>query len=113
MNIYADHAAMKPLLPEVESTICHLLQCELRNPSAIYSDGRITRRLVEQARETIAKAIGADSEEIYFTSGATESINWFFYTLWASDKMGKHIITTKIEHKAILKQISRYDGCIH
>ena len=113
MNIYADHAAMKPLLPEVESAVNHYFHCKLCNPSAIYSDGRLTRRLIESARESLAKAIGADAEEIYFTSGSTEAINWFYYTLWASDKMGQHILTTKIEHKAILQQVKRYDGCIH
>lgn len=104
---------MKPILPEVESTIHHFLKCDFCNPSAVYSNGRITRRFVEQAREDVAKAIGADSDEIYFTSGATEAINWFFYTLWASKQMGQHILTTKIEHKAILRQVSRYDGCMH
>lgn len=113
MSLYVDHAAMKPLLPEVQAQIRNFAGCYLVNPSSIYSTGRITRKLVEQAREKIAEAIGADADEIYFTSGSTEAINWLYYTTWMSDESYDHIYTTPIEHKAILKQICRYGGCIH
>lgn len=97
MDIYADHAAMKPLLPEVKAQIHNFVDCGFCNPSAIYSNGRITRRLIEQARETVAKAIGAYANEIYFTSGATEGINWFCH------REDADIYTTTIEHKAVLR----------
>ena len=101
MDIYADHAAMKPLLPQVKEQILNFVDCGLCNPSAIYSNGRITRRLIEQAREKVAQAIGADTDEIYFTSGASESINWFTHD---TDR----IYTTTIEHKAVLRNANNF-----
>ena len=106
MDIYADHAAMKPLLPEVKAQIHNFVDCGFCNPSAIYSNGRITRRLIEQAREKVAAAIGADIDEIYFTSGSTEAINWLFRS------NTNHIITSNIEHKAFMRQKETYQGCI-
>lgn len=106
MDIYADHAAMKPLLPEVKAQIHNFVDCGFCNPSAIYSNGRITRRLIEQAREKVAAAIGADAKEIYFTSGSTETINWLFRS--TSD----HIVTSNIEHKAFIRQNEMYEGCM-
>lgn len=110
MDIYADNAAFKPLLPQVKELIYTFLECNYCNPSAIYSNGRLTRRIIEQAREKVAQAIGADANEIYFASGSTEAINWFFYTTWLSNRT--HIFTTSIEHKAILRQVNRCD-CMH
>lgn len=101
MQIYADNAAFKPLLPEVKKFILDFIETDFRNPSAIYSNGRSTRRLIEQAREQVAKAIGADADEIYFTSGASESINWFTHS---SDR----IYTTTIEHKAVLRNANNF-----
>lgn len=106
MDIYADHAAMKPLLPEVKAQIHNFVDCGFCNPSAIYSNGRITRRLIEQAREKVAAAIGADIDEIYFTSGSTEAINWLFRS------NTNHIVTSNIEHKAFILQNEMYEGCI-
>ena len=100
MEVYADNAAMKPLLPEVEQVIRDFLDAEIRNPSAIYSGGRKTKALIEAARHTVAKAIGADSDEISFTSGASEGINWFAHN-------ADRIYTTNIEHKAVLKNANR------
>lgn len=101
MQIYADNAAFKPLLPEVKKFIHDFIETDFRNPSAIYSNGRSTRRLIEQAREQVAKAIGADADEIYFTSGASESINWFAH----EDK--EYLLTTPIEHKAVLNNATK------
>ena len=101
MKVYADNAAFKPLLPEVKQFIHNFIEIDFRNPSAIYSNGRSTRRLIEQAREQVAKAIGADVDEIYFTSGATEGINWFRNNL-------KPIYTTTIEHKAVLRNANNF-----
>lgn len=105
MSIYADNAAMKLLLPEVKVQIRNFVDCDFCNPSAIYSKGRYTRRIIEQAREKVAKAIGAYVDEIYFTSGSTEAINSYFRST------GNHIITSQIEHKAIMRQKSLFQGC--
>lgn len=101
MQIYADNAAFKPLLPEVKKFIHDFIETDFRNPSAIYSNGRSTRRLIEQAREQVAKAIGADADEIYFTSGASESINWLAHN-------ADRIYTTTIEHKAVLRNANNF-----
>ena len=101
MQIYADNAAFKPLLPEVKKFIHEFIETDFRNPSAIYSNGRSTRRLIEQAREQVAKAIGADADEIYFTSGASEAINWFCHA-------DRPIYTTTIEHKAVLRNANNF-----
>ena len=101
MKVYADNAAFKPLLPEVKQFIHDFIETDFRNPSAIYSNGRSTRRLIEQAREQVAKAIGADADEIYFTGSATESINWFAHN-------ADRIYTTTIEHKAVLRNANNF-----
>lgn len=105
MQIYADNAAFKPLLPEVKEVIAAFIDSDYCNPSAIYSKGRETRKIIERAREIVAKSIGADADEIYFTSGSTEAINWLFRST------GNHIVTSKIEHKAITQHRDKYDGC--
>ena len=101
MQIYADNAAFKPLLPEVKKFIHDFIETDFRNPSAIYSNGRTTRRLIEQAREQVAKAIGADTDEIYFTSGASEGINWFAHN-------PDRIYATTIEHKSVLRNANNF-----
>ena len=101
MQIYADNAAFKPLLPEVRQFIHDFIETDFRNPSAIYSNGRSTRRLIEQAREQVAKAIGADADEIYFTSGASESVNWLAHN-------ADRIYTATIEHKAVLRNANNF-----
>lgn len=101
MQIYADNAAFKPLLPEVKKFIHDFIETDFRNPSAIYGSGRATRRLIEQAREQVAKVIGADADEIYFTSGASEGINWFCHA-------DRPIYTTTIEHKAALRNANNF-----
>lgn len=97
MNINADQAAMKPLLKEVVFLLHNYSVMDCCNPSAVYSNGRKTRRALETARKEVASSIGADADEIYFTSGATEAINWVMKSV------PKNIITTRIEHKAIYK----------
>lgn len=101
MKAYADNAAFKPLLPDVKQVIRDFLDTDYRNPSAIYSDGRKTKQVIEEARATVAKAIGADPDEIYFTSGSTEGINWFAHN-------ADRIYTTTIEHKAVLRNANQY-----
>lgn len=98
MDIYADHASLKPLLPEVKAQIRNFVDCNFCNPSAIYSNARITRNIIEKARAKVAEAIGADSDEIFFTSGSTEAINWVM------SQEFDLVMSAPIEHKAILNQ---------
>ena len=101
--IYLDNAATTKTAPEVVEAMLPYFSEAYGNPSSIYSLAGESRKAVDQARDTIAKALGARPEEIYFTAGGTESDNWAlkaaaeFYR-----KKGNHIITTKIEHHAVL-----------
>lgn len=101
--VYMDHAATTFVKPEVVETMLPFLKEHFGNPSSLYSIGREGKEAVEAAREKLAKALGARPEEIYFTSGGTESDNWAVKgTAFARQKKGKHIITTPVEHHAVL-----------
>ena len=101
--IYMDNAATTQVYPEVLDTMIPYFTEHYGNPSAIYSFAGEAKRGVDHARETIANVIGAKTEEIYFTGGGSESDNWALKaTAEAYANKGKHIITTTIEHHAIL-----------
>ncbi|MDM7918443.1 MAG: cysteine desulfurase NifS [Methanosarcina sp.] len=101
--VYMDHAATTFIKPEVAETMLPFIRDHFGNPSSLYSIGREGKEAVETAREKLAKALGARSEEIYFTSGGTESDNWAVKgTAFARRKKGNHIITIPIEHHAVL-----------
>ncbi|ADQ45872.1 cysteine desulfurase NifS [Caldicellulosiruptor kronotskyensis 2002] len=101
--IYFDHAATTPLKKEVLDEMMPYLTDQYGNPSTIYKLGREAKKAVELARERVAKALNADIQEIYFTSGGTESDNWALKGVaFANKDKGKHIITTTIEHHAVL-----------
>ena len=101
--IYMDNAATTQVYPEVLDTMIPYFTEHYGNPSAIYSFAGEAKRGVDHARETIANVIGAKTEEIYFTGGGSESDNWALKaTAEAYANKGKHIITTAIEHHAIL-----------
>lgn len=101
--IYMDHAATTPTKPEVLQEMLPYFTEKYGNPSSIYSIARETKKAVNQARERVAKAIGAEPNEIYFTAGGSESDNWVLKGIaFANQDRGNHIITTKIEHHAIL-----------
>jgi cysteine desulfurase len=101
--VYMDHAATTFTKPEVFEAMLPFLKEHFGNPSSLYSIGREGKEAMEIAREQLAKALGASPEEIYFTSGGTESDNWAIKgTAFARRKKGKHIITTSIEHHAVL-----------
>jgi len=101
---YLDHAATTPLDPAVLDAMLPYLRDNFGSASTLYSIGRETKEAVEEARANIAELIGAKPEEIYFTSGGTESDNWaIFGVTEARVKQGNHIITSKIEHHAILE----------
>jgi cysteine desulfurase len=101
--VYMDHAATTFIKPEVVETMLPFLKEHFGNPSSLYSIGREGKEAVEAAREKLARGLGAEPEEIYFTSGGTESDNWAVKgTAFTSRKKGKHVITTPIEHHAVL-----------
>lgn len=101
--VYMDHAATTFTKPEVAESMLPFLKENFGNPSSLYSIGREGKEAIEAAREQLAKALGAKPGEVYFTSGGTESDNWAVKgTAFSRRKKGKHIITTPIEHHAVL-----------
>ena len=103
-HIYLDNSATTRLDDEVLKEMMPYLTEEYGNASSIYKLGRNTRNVVETAREKVAKAIHAEPEEIYFTSGGTESDNTAIRGIaYHNKKKGNHIITSKIEHPAVLE----------
>ena len=101
--IYMDNAATTQVYPEVFEAMKPYFTEFYGNPSSIYSFAGNSKKAVEDARKTIADFLGARTEEIYFTGGGSESDNWALKaTADAYANKGKHIITSKIEHHAIL-----------
>ena len=101
--VYLDNAATTKMAPEVLDAMMPYLTEVYGNPSSIYSFASDSKRSVDAQRALIAETIGAKSNEIYFTAGGTESDNWALKaTAEAYRHKGNHIITTKIEHHAIL-----------
>ena len=102
--IYLDHAATTPLAEEVLEEMKPYFRQEFGNPSTLYSLGLGAAKAIENARGQVAEAIGASPEEIFFTSGGTESDNWAIQGLAiAREKKGREIITSQVEHHAILE----------
>lgn len=101
--IYMDNAATTPVKLEVLNEMIPYFTEKYGNPSSVYSLGNISKRAVEDSREKIANVIHADKKEIFFTGGGSEADNWAIKGIAYSNKnKGNHIITTKIEHHAIL-----------
>lgn len=102
-KVYFDHSATTPTDPEVAKLVFEYMTEKFGNPSSVHAFGRETRKAVEEAREQLAALIGANASEIFFTSGGTESDNMALKGIaFANRKKGNHIITTAIEHHAIL-----------
>ena len=100
--VYMDHAATSPLREEALEAMLPYLKEHFGNPSSLHTPGREARKAVNEAREKVARALNAEPEEIYFTSGGTESNN---IALWGTVKKSPgrgHIITSAIEHHAVL-----------
>ena len=102
-RIYMDNAGTTPTSPEVlEKMLPYFTEC-FGNASSIHSTGRDARKALEEARRQVAAALGAKPNEIYFTAGGSESDNWALKgSAFARRDKGNHIITTQIEHHAIL-----------
>ncbi len=102
-TIYMDHSATTPVKPEVVDAMVPYFTQHFGNPSSIYGIARDSKKAVDLARAQTAKSLGADPDEIYFTSGGSESDNWAIKGVaLANRKRGNHIITTQIEHHAVL-----------
>ena len=103
-RIYLDYAATTPTHPEVVKAMLPYFSDAFGNPSTLYSYGREAREAVEESRSKIARLINAQSEEIVFTSGGTEADNFAIKgAAYSSEHKGNHIITTAIEHHAVLE----------
>ena len=101
--IYLDNAATTKTAKEVVEAMLPYFTVNYGNPSSIYSLGAISKKAVTESREVIAESLGANTNEIYFTAGGSEADNWALKaTANAYSNKGKHIITSKIEHHAIL-----------
>ncbi len=101
--IYLDNAATTKTAPEVVEAMLPYFTEHFGNPSSVYGLAAESKKAVTEARETIARALGAKAEEIYFTAGGSEADNWALKAAAESYRnKGKHIITTKIEHHAVL-----------
>ncbi|MDQ6609850.1 MAG: cysteine desulfurase [Bacteroidota bacterium] len=105
-----DNAATTPLAPEVLEAMMPYLSQHFGNPSSVYSYGRETRLAIENARKTVAKLLGVKPGNIFFTSGGTESNNT---AIAASirDLGCQHIITSPVEHHAVLHTVEHYCSC--
>lgn len=102
-TVYMDYAATTYTKPEVLEDMIPYFTEFYGNPSSIYSISRETKKAIDKARNRIAKAINADPAEIYFTGGGSEADNWAIKGIALANKnKGNHIITTKIEHHAVL-----------
>ncbi len=105
-RVYLDHAATTPVRPEVVDAILPVLRDGYGNPSSLYRSARDARVLMENARKTLASCIGASHEEIYFTASGTEADNWAIKSAAKMNQSkGKHIVTTAIEHHAVLHTV--------
>jgi cysteine desulfurase len=102
-TVYMDHSATTYVRKEVLDAMIPYFTEHFGNPSSIYGIARDSKKAIDIARGQVAKALGAEPDEIYFTSGGSESDNWAIKGIaYANRKKGNHIITTKIEHHAVL-----------
>ena len=100
--LYFDNAATTPIRPQVFEAMLPFLQQNFFNPSSVYTPARKIRAAVDDARFCVANLLGVLPEEIFFTSGGTESDNWAIKGALEASRRGKHIVTTKTEHHGIL-----------
>ena len=109
--IYLDNSATTRPCREAVSAMVEALEQNWGNPSALYDFGIEAARLLRAARHTVAAAMGAEPDRIFFTSGGTEADNWaIFGTVKRLGKRGKHIITTAMEHHAVLNCMRELEG---
>ncbi len=110
-KIYLDYLNASPLLPEVYEGMLPFLSNYYGNPQSLHSEGREAKRAIEESRREVALLIGADPEEIYFTSSGSEGNNWVIDgTASAYQKKGNHIVASAIEHISIAAPLKRREG---
>lgn len=103
-KVYLDHSATTPVHPEVLEAMLPYYKEKFGNPSSIHEYGKVAKVALEEAREKVAKLFNCSPYEIYFTSGGTESDNLAIKGVaFANKKKGKHIITSSVEHHAVLE----------
>ncbi|MBV9277687.1 MAG: aminotransferase class V-fold PLP-dependent enzyme, partial [Candidatus Eremiobacteraeota bacterium] len=106
-RIYADHAATTPLRPEVLEAMLPYLSDSF-NASSVHEEGRRARRVLDDSRAAIARLLGAQPREIVFTSGGSEADNLAIFGMaQALAARGRHIVTSAIEHHAVLHATER------
>jgi cysteine desulfurase len=105
MTVYLDHAATTPILPEAAAAMTARLG-SVGNPNSLHASGRAARRVVEESRETVARALGCRPSEVVFTSGGTESDNLalkgLFWSRHREDPRRTRVLSTTVEHHAVL-----------
>jgi cysteine desulfurase len=102
-KVYFDNAATTRVKDEVIEEMQKYYSELYGNPSSIYNFGQLAKKAVESSREKVARLLNSNPDEIYFTGGGSEADNWAIKgILSANEKKGNHIITTKIEHHAVL-----------
>jgi cysteine desulfurase len=103
-RVYLDYNATTPIDPRVLETSQHLLKVDFGNPSSLHREGQRARSAVNQARAELARLIDCEENELVFTSGATEAINAVILgTYYQSDAIRGHVVTTQVEHPAVLE----------
>ncbi len=109
--VYADNGATTPVSKKVVEAIIPYMTEHYGNPSSLYEVGQVAHRAVEKARQQVATALNAKADEIYFTSGGSEADNWAIRgaALNGAKKGKKHLITTKIEHHAVLHTMDKLE----
>ena len=101
--IYLDHAATTPVPKAVADAMYSVLMEQYANPNAQYPFGQEMRRCVEEWRAVIAKAVDCEANQLFFTSCGTEGDNWAIRAAcWQNRHVGRHIVTTAVEHHAVL-----------
>lgn len=112
-RIYLDHAATTPLVPEAAEAVTRELT-KVGNASSLHASGRSARRVVEEARESIAAHLGAHPTELIFTSGGTESDNLAVKgAFWSGAEVGRRrVVTSAIEHHAVLDSVAWLDRSV-
>ncbi len=102
-NVYMDYAATTYVKPEVLEEMLPYFTKNFGNPSSFYEISRITKMAIDEARAKVAKALNCETSEVYFTGGGSEADNWAIKGIASAHKnKGNHIITTKVEHHAVL-----------
>ncbi len=103
MRVYLDNSATTMVKPEITKEIVNVLENYFGNPSSVHGFGQEVKPILDKARQQVASLINANDKEIYFTSGGSEADNWAIKgAAFANRSKGNHIITSKIEHHAVL-----------